>query len=498
MSLNDMVKSLLVCNNLVIRQSLIEDILAKIKNDIDLCTNEDVLFNYQDVLYLLQSRFQINIVDLIKKANIKLKSTFSERHIKNMETLNKCINSLPIWLDKSFLMKECCQMTESLNLNPNDKTSLNNEDNEDKTYDNITKSIDVKSENGNDSNNTNNKKDSESEQEQEPEKEFLKQFNIPVIIKPCVYDRSLVEEVTESMYEKLSSHLEYLKNLPQPEQRSEEWYQYRNNMLTASDLHRGLTSRDKTRLQLINSKCGVSRSISSNASCLHGIRYEDVAIAVYEKRNNCKVEDYGCIQHPTIKIFGASPDGIVSSSNKQLVGRMLEIKCPYSRVIDGLPKKEYFAQIQGQLEVCDLEYCDFLECDIKEYNSHQDLMEDHQDTDELEWGVIIQIYDIKEAKNKDIICEYIDASKEELEDWIDQRIDIILEDDNLEYIKAVWWKLRLYSCVLVKRDRELFQSFIPGINKFWEDVEYYREKGILDTNPKSEKKYKPEEEINFV
>ena len=110
-------------------------------------------------------------------------------------------------------------------------------------------------------------------------------------------------------------------------------------MLTASDLHRGLTSRDKTRLQLINSKCGVSRSISSNASCLHGIRYEDVAIAVYEKRNNCKVEDYGCIQHPTIKIFGASPDGIVSSSNKQLVGRMLEIKCPRSRVIDGLPKK---------------------------------------------------------------------------------------------------------------------------------------------------------------
>ena len=69
----------------------------------------------------------------------------------------------------------------------------------------------MKSENGNDSNNTNNKKDSESEQEQEPEKEFLKQFNIPVIIKPCVYDRSLVEEVTESMYEKLSSHLSILR-----------------------------------------------------------------------------------------------------------------------------------------------------------------------------------------------------------------------------------------------------------------------------------------------
>ena len=489
MTLNEMVKSLLVCGNMGIRQSLIEDILEKIEMDIDLCTDNNLLSNYQDVLYLLQFRFQINVVDSIKKTNNKLNSTFSERHIKNMENLNKCLDLLPIWLDKSFLLKETNQMTETLNLNLNDKTH-DKKDNPDKTED-IIKITDTKSENDTDTNN------SVDKMVLETENTFIKQFNIPVIIKPCVYDRSLVEEVTESMYEKLVSQLEYLRNLPQPEQRSEEWYQYRNNMLTASDLHRGLTSRDKTRYQLITSKCGVSRSISGTTACLHGIRYEDVAIAIYEKRNNCKVEDYGCIQHPKIKIFGASPDGIVSESNKQLVGRMLEIKCPYSRVIDGMPKKEYFTQIQGQLEVCDLEYCDFLECDIKEYNSYEELMEDSQETDEVEWGVIIQVYDMKEGKNKDIICEYIDASKDDLELWIDQHIDNILEDDNLEYIKAVWWKLRLYSCVLVKRDKELFQSFIPGINKFWEDVEYYRKKGVFETNPKSEKKYQ-EEEIKFI
>ena len=52
MTLNEMVKSLLICGNMGIRQSLIEDILEKIEMDIDLCTDNNLLSNYQDVLYL--------------------------------------------------------------------------------------------------------------------------------------------------------------------------------------------------------------------------------------------------------------------------------------------------------------------------------------------------------------------------------------------------------------------------------------------------------------
>ena len=53
-----------------------------------------------------------------------------------------------------------------------------------------------------------------------------------------------------------------------------------------------------------------------------------------------------------IDYFGASPDGIVSyeSKNKDYVGRMLEIKCPKSRKIDGIIPIGYYYQIQGQLE----------------------------------------------------------------------------------------------------------------------------------------------------
>ena len=56
---------------------------------------------------------------------------------------------------------------------------------------------------------------------------------------------------------------------------------------------------------------------------------------------------------------------------------MLEIKCPKSRNITGIIPPIFFAQVQGQLEVCDLEYCDFLECQIlREYNSKKEFFED--------------------------------------------------------------------------------------------------------------------------
>ena len=38
---------------------------------------------------------------------------------------------------------------------------------------------------------------------------------------------------------------------------------------------------------------------------------------------------------------------------------MLEIKCPTKRPITGFIPEYYHYQVQGQLEVCNLNYCDF-------------------------------------------------------------------------------------------------------------------------------------------
>ena len=45
---------------------------------------------------------------------------------------------------------------------------------------------------------------------------------------------------------------------------------------------------------------------------------------------------------------------------------MLEIKNIVNREINGIPKKEYWIQMQLQMEVCDLGECDFLETRFKE------------------------------------------------------------------------------------------------------------------------------------
>ena len=57
-----------------------------------------------------------------------------------------------------------------------------------------------------------------------------------------------------------------------------------------------------------------------------------------------------------------------------MVGRMLEIKCPLTRKIktsgevDGeICPHYYYCQVQQQLECCDLEYCDFWQCSLQEF-----------------------------------------------------------------------------------------------------------------------------------
>ena len=91
-----------------------------------------------------------------------------------------------------------------------------------------------------------------------------------------------------------------------------------------------------------------------------GVKYEDVAIMFYEELYNVKILDFGCIPHPEFDAFGASPDGICDDTgNDEYIARMVEIKCPPKRKFTKTVPSHYLMQVQGQLEVCDLDECDF-------------------------------------------------------------------------------------------------------------------------------------------
>ena len=156
-----------------------------------------------------------------------------------------------------------------------------------------------------------------------------------------------------------------LREIPQPVQRTPEWYQFRWNLITASNAWKAFESQS-TINQLIYEKCQPIKKfdsdgdedvkmVNTNTSLHWGQKFEPLSVLIYEHKYKKQVEDFGCIQHNTYKFIGASPDGIIVNKNCDRYGRMLEIKNVVSRDINGIPKKEYWIQMQLQMEVCDLD-----------------------------------------------------------------------------------------------------------------------------------------------
>jgi hypothetical protein len=185
-----------------------------------------------------------------------------------------------------------------------------------------------------------------------------------------------------------------------------------------------------------------------------GHKYEPLSNLIYEMKMNTKVKEFGCIEHPVYKFLAASPDGIVVGENNY--GRMLEIKNVVSRVIDGCPKKEYYVQMQLQMEVCNLDECDFVETKFTEYDGFQQFVEN--DTNDK--GVIAVF-----VKDNKFVYEYMPFGSN-----IDEWTDTIIKTSQGEWFKNIYWKLDVFSCVLVKRNKEWFQSAIGHLEDLWRIV----------------------------
>ena len=114
----------------------------------------------------------------------------------------------------------------------------------------------------------------------------------------------------ESIVYYLENKIKYLETIPQPEQRTPEWYIFRNNRLTASDLYAAVDEKQSRRkYDLILKKCNYDIPFISGDAINHGIKFEPMATEIYEKIHDVKVLEFGCLPHMHIDFFGASPDG---------------------------------------------------------------------------------------------------------------------------------------------------------------------------------------------
>ena len=199
---------------------------------------------------------------------------------------------------------------------------------------------------------------------------------------------------------------------------------------------------------------------------------------IYEHLYNTQVEDFGCIPHTKYPFLGASPDGIVVNKNSDRYGRMLEIKNIVNREIDGIPKKEYWIQMQLQMATWNLDECDFLETRFIEYESYTDYCNDNCDN----FKGIIMYFSTNDGKPKYYYKPIDIINEDEIEKWED---DIRSQnDDSVQiWIKNIYWKLDQMSCVLVTRNHYWFQQNIGQIENIWKIIETERQNGYEHRAP---------------
>lgn len=302
-------------------------------------------------------------------------------------------------------------------------------------------------------------------------------------IMPCrSYMTTFIRKIPK--IENMKKKIEYLKSKPQPDQRTNEWYLRRYNMITASNAWKTLDSQSNIN-SIIYEKCvplDTSKNDSLNTStAFHwGHKYEPLSVMYYEYKYKTIVEDYGCIGHDDYPFLGASPDGINVDCNSYRYGRMLEIKNPVNRELTGIPKKEYWIQMQLQMEVCNLNECDFLETTFKEYEGKEEFDNDGDFTT------------TEDGKLKGIIMYFIDngsyhyeyaplyITQEEFEIWENKMME---KNESKLWLQNIYWRLHDVSCILVLRNKFWFKNSIEKIENIWKTIEHERVNGYEHRAP---------------
>lgn len=316
------------------------------------------------------------------------------------------------------------------------------------------------------------------------------------------------ENIDKSMWEKI----EHLKSFPQYEQKSKEWLIQRRHRIGGSESAACLgLNHYEPQYRFIRKKISYE-PFKTTKIIWWGNATEDVARELYEYLYNVQVEEYGSLPSETYDFIAASPDGIVGKYKRngknltKLCGRMVEIKSvstrklnmdPLDTIITDIVPEYYITQVYQQLETCNLDECDFFQIKAYQYSGYNEYANDFQNDGKFR-GMIIQLrpndYNGTSDDNLDN-CKFIhmpkiDMSFKEQNKWYNS-----VKKDYLKYLKnkenniqqplkiyenyninkVLYYRIDQARCTLVKRNHNLFLSYIPTYKKIWDYVLFLRE-----------------------
>jgi len=155
------------------------------------------------------------------------------------------------------------------------------------------------------------------------------------------------------------------------QQGTQEWHQLRLGKVTASRVADILAktksgasaSRGNYLIELALQR--VTKTIEesyTNSAIEWGKSNEAQARVAYEVATGNFVDQLPFVDHPSIRNFGCSPDGLISDDG------LVEIKCPnssthWSYIKDGKPPTKYIIQMQAQMACTQRDWCDFVSFD---------------------------------------------------------------------------------------------------------------------------------------
>lgn len=165
------------------------------------------------------------------------------------------------------------------------------------------------------------------------------------------------------------------------DQRTDEWFAARLGKATASRMA-DIMAKTKTGYGATRENYKVELALEritkmqapgfTNAAMQWGIETEPEARSAYEAATGVFVTEVGLVDHPTIEMAGASPDGLVGDDG------LIEIKCPESKqhlrnLATKKPDTKYAYQMQWQMACTGRAWCDFVSYDPR-FPDHLQLM----------------------------------------------------------------------------------------------------------------------------
>lgn len=326
----------------------------------------------------------------------------------------------------------------------------------------------------------------------------IKKIKNNSVVKTPVINDDILNEKWEKRYNQFIA----LSRIKFPEQRSPEWFEQRKTSITASACGT-ILGRDKYNSPYKFLEEKISPTFKPNINCYHGTKYEEIAKIIYEEMYDVKVREFGLLKHPTHDLIAASPDGICSDKKKDgvsktnMVGRMVEIKCPTTREIiksdnvEEVVPPHYYDQIQQQLSCCSLDECDFFQCKISEYDTYDNFINDScpdknyiSKKTGLYKGCLIQLLPISSFDKDDINMEIYGKAK-----FLYPK-DVLMTNTNyIKWIckmiskksfvgysvhKIIYWRLEMFHNITVPIEKLWLSKSITVFTKVWKYITLFR------------------------